>query len=151
MSLVERPEGVSCCLVRPPGLSGSVHMLSARASWNGDEAGKKCKHLAASVAGAFHPPYLSRMVTQNFAATAAYFERRAAKASAAGMRRRLEAAAAHYRSLAELYGHGNGRESGAGSLLVVPPRRQRLIELFQAGNNVSALLVLGRQGHGEEP
>lgn len=96
------------------------------------------------------PRYLAKMVRQNFAATAAYFERRAAKTSAAGMRRQLKAAAGHYRSLAEMYGQCNGEDGIPGPLIAVPPRRQRLIELFQAGNNASPLLVLGRQSHDEE-
>jgi hypothetical protein len=90
------------------------------------------------------------MVRQNFAATAAYFERRAAKTAAARMKRQFETAAAHYRSMAELYGHRNRQESCAGPLIAVPPRRQRLIELFQTGNNVSPLLALPQEGHDKE-
>jgi hypothetical protein len=89
------------------------------------------------------------MVRQNFAATAAYFERRVAKAPAAALRQQFEAAAAHYRSMAELYGHRNGQESSAGPIRAATPRRRRLIELFQAGNNVPTL-ALGQKGADEE-
>jgi hypothetical protein len=92
---------------------------------------------------------LSVMVRQNFAATAAYFERRASKASTVGLRQQFESAAARYRSMAEIHKHRRALEHCTKPLVVaVPPRRQRLIELFHAGNNDSTeLFACGHEEH----
>lgn len=86
------------------------------------------------------------MARQNFAATALYFERRAAKSFTIGLRQQLKSAAAHYRSLAEIHGHRVESESSVELLIVaVPPRRRRLIELFHAGANASPQIPLARK------
>jgi hypothetical protein len=95
--------------------------------------------------------YFRVMARQNFAATALYFERRAAKSFTIGLRQQLKSAAAHYRSLAEVYGHRVESENAVDLLIVaVPPRRRRLIELFQAGADVAPQIPVARKGRDGE-
>jgi len=91
------------------------------------------------------------MTRQNFAATALYFERRAGKASSIHLRKQLEAAAAYYRSMAQACGHHSEPDNPIPVRVPnVPPRRRRLIELFQACNNAASQLSLDRIARQEE-
>jgi hypothetical protein len=75
------------------------------------------------------------MVQQNFAATAIYFERRAGKVPAGDRRRQLENTAAHYRAKAQACGNQPAPQAGSEETRVIPPRRQKLVELFRAYNS----------------
>jgi hypothetical protein len=72
------------------------------------------------------------MATQNLAATALYFERRAGKFPPGIRKRQLESAAALYLAKAEACGHRIDVAIVAEQVPATPPRRQRLIELFRA-------------------
>jgi hypothetical protein len=73
------------------------------------------------------------MDERNFAATAIYFERRAGKVPSGERRRQLENAAAYYRAKAAACGN-QPAQSQAGRAPLIPPRRQKLLELFRAYN-----------------
>lgn len=73
------------------------------------------------------------MSSQNYASTAAYFERRAANAPSSHRRQQLETAAARYRSLAQQAGHQHAPvRRQKGEEMDIPARRKRLMELFRA-------------------
>jgi hypothetical protein len=75
----------------------------------------------------------SHMPDQNFAATAAYFDRRASKAPNEQRRLQLQRAAAYYRAKAEELGQDSAaRPVGPGAPLKALTRRRRLIELFRS-------------------
>jgi len=83
--------------------------------------------------------YYEQMRTQNYASTATYFERRAAKVASGRRRARLEAAAAHYRSLAGESGqYCAPAPRASNSEVPIPPRRKRLMELFRVYGNAPA-------------
>lgn len=72
---------------------------------------------------------------QNFAATASYFESRAAKCSSGLRRRELEKAASLYRGKAAAMGHARAASAIKSTRdplpSAIPSRRQKLIDLFR--------------------